>query len=790
MALALRGTPQTATAASQTNLLSLDLPAGLVAGDVILVAVAADNLTPVQPQGSGWNEIGSRSLSASQTLTLSVYGKRLEVGETIPTTVTLRLPGSMYNVASMAACSLALRGAPALPVDVTAWKATDGTPAATLDCASITTTVDKCWMLTFSGATDSASATPNAGMTERVDVAVDGWYQHLHLYVASLALGAAGSTGTKAHTASTSTESVNFSVAIKPDTTAQQLTLGTETLPLAVGVVAWEPTLSTEAVPDAIDELIEEVDLGGGGLARLWYVVHATAYDESTASELEFYWSTEGYNDGGLAQVVDGMLTDVPGVESTVLNQGAVGGGASQSFDSLTLPNQVTTFGEAGDLDDYETYAWDGRRVEVRICGTRANGTTVEWANGYRLFSALATGIATGRERVTLNLEPLDVAFDKPVQATKFAGTGGAEGGDDLKGKSKPLVLGYCYDVPMTLVDPVDLVYVVSAPGGIAAVTAVYDGGAELLPSQYVVSLSAGTITLNQSPAFAMTADVVGIRAAGKTAASMVRWLSSDYGIGPLDWPSQVSLDSFQAFRAAQPAKLGLYLPTGEETTIRDALHAVLAPTGWWSFDRRGRLIMGRVELPAASASHAFVDGEVVLIERLPNERPAWSVILGWKRCWTPQDASSVAGIILGTDRETFLANEWRTARAEDADRKVPYPRAQEMPQVDTAFVLQAEAEAEAARILPIMSWRWELLAVMLPHVAHSCEIGDTVQITSADELAGSSGKLFVVVGKRIAQDTGHPIRLLWRAVEPIATLLDEDSAALLDEDGAVLIEE
>ena len=97
-----------------------------------------------------------------------------------------------------------------------------------------------------------------------------------------------------------------------------------------------------------------------------------------------------------------------------------------------------------------------------------------------------------------------------------YLGTGGTEGGDDLKGKPKPLCFGQVFNVPAVPVDTANLIYQVH-DGIINSVTAAYDRGVALnkvggVPAagEYSDDLANGTFTLGGSPTGTVTADVQG----------------------------------------------------------------------------------------------------------------------------------------------------------------------------------------------------------------------------------------------------------------------------------------
>ena len=105
------------------------------------------------------------------------------------------------------------------------------------------------------------------------------------------------------------------------------------------------------------------------------------------------------------------------------------------------------------------------------------------WSGDAGSAFAAFTLIFDGRvkEQPSVDAGTMSVSFgaddgwlDQPLLAT-YAGTGGAEGGEALKGQVKPLALGAPRYAPATLVDAIDNIYQLSGHGGIAAVDAAFE---------------------------------------------------------------------------------------------------------------------------------------------------------------------------------------------------------------------------------------------------------------------------------------------------------------------------
>jgi len=147
-----------------------------------------------------------------------------------------------------------------------------------------------------------------------------------------------------------------------------------------------------------------------------------------------------------------------------------IGGPSETSFGEIVVANLD------GALDGWADYEWAGREVELRYSAA-ANP-------GLGDFATVAThtveSITVGDE-VQITLADAQLLLDTPYQAARFAGTGGAEGGDVLKDVRKPRPLGFPAQVePVSLVAASGLFGV--ADGAIGGIERLLDRGVELIP--------------------------------------------------------------------------------------------------------------------------------------------------------------------------------------------------------------------------------------------------------------------------------------------------------------------
>ncbi|MGH2500358.1 MAG: glycosyltransferase family 2 protein, partial [Candidatus Limnocylindria bacterium] len=188
--------------------LTVGTPAGTAQGDVMVAAIAVQggsSATVTAP--SGWTLV--RRTDNSTTIALAVYRKVAGPSEPASHTWTFgadrRAAGGISAYSGVDTAS---------PVDVEGGQSTSsGTSHAT---PSVTTTVANARVVTAHAAHANASWTPPAGMTERFDRVSSGGPQHASVEGNDAAQAAAGATGTKAATSSSSGVGVTHILALRP----------------------------------------------------------------------------------------------------------------------------------------------------------------------------------------------------------------------------------------------------------------------------------------------------------------------------------------------------------------------------------------------------------------------------------------------------------------------------------------------------------------------------------------------------------------------------------------------
>ncbi len=200
--------------------------------------------------------------------------------------------------------------------------------------------------------------------------------------------------------------------------------------------------------------------------------------------------------------------------------------------------------------------------------------------------------------KIALSLDVNTRPFEADVLTAKYAGTGGAEGGADLKGKVKPFLAGRCFNVEPVLIDAVNNVYQVHGYGPIEAITTLFERGsafpapiadyasyaalvaADIPNSQWASCLAIGMFRLGAPAYGVITADVDGDKHGGtwrdKTGAVILR-LAQNAGVstGIIETASFTGLDTAM-LALPEDGQMGIYIT--DQTNVLEIASRLTAP--------------------------------------------------------------------------------------------------------------------------------------------------------------------------------------------------------------------
>lgn len=392
-------------------------------------------------------------------------------------------------------------------------------------------------------------------------------------------------------------------------------------------------------------------------------------------------------------------------------------------------------------------YAVDGYPITIRY-GEPGRA----YATHDVVLSGIMEAVLAGDSELTVTIRDAGTQLETAVCAATYAGTGGTDGTDDLKGKRRPMAFGRCLNISAPLVIPASLAYQLS-DGPVAAVPAAYVRGAALTAGSDYATLDALLAATVPAGSFAtccaagwariafasssetgqVTWDVRGDANGSytETTGGIVRRLLSRAGLGT----GGVDAAALAALDAAQPAPVGLYIGLDDETTYADACGDLLAGIGGWGgFSRGGAFTAGILTAPAGTPALSVTPADIVdgKIERraLPDGLfpPPWRWRMKYARCWTAQD-SDLAGVVTD-ERRTWLSDGYRLAEASDTGISSEHRLAADPEPVESYFAVRADAEAEARRRLALHRVPRALYAVTVQALLLDIALGDVIALT------------------------------------------------------------
>jgi hypothetical protein len=750
--------------------LVLPLPSAGVSGDWLILALGFQNAlgvgfgwVPTAP--AGWTAIGSQEIydagaSGDPQLALYAWRKRLDLGEA---EVSVYVGGRtlypwVYQVVALALANVAA------PIDAFAFAATS-VASTTVAAPTVTTTHTNerllCWFLTAQSAAGGLPGLTVPGtLTERArsGAAVPPDPSGL-LVLGDQVVAATGATGARNSTASEAVRSIGLTVAITPDTSPQSFETIAPTHSWTYGL----PRFSQPYVRGPVDEILDHP-----GESLINVAAKLQPYDHATGAVTEVRVSRIGIAPTPGPRF-KGCLVNGPTLDRSIFSRDTIGGPGQVSVGNLKLNNA------AGSLDGIRRLAYDARRMDFYLGGWYRRGsrdTAVPFSSYRHVISC--RGAASGG--VDLNSAVINVddgmgEYGKLVQNRRYEGTGGMEGGADLLGVVKPVAIGYCPNVePRRLqTTPTLLLHYHDSDGFGAPRWAgnLKDSGVLVPASLYTIDLATGTLVCDFNPAGKLTLDVEGPAAAGDTAYSQVRFVTSTAGMGWLTYPNGYLQERMLALKAREPQRRHLWLR--DEMSRRDAINWLLAPLGWWLPSRLGLLMVGMVDWPLEEPALRLRYPEFNDVNVPPVEAPFSRVALGYGHNATVMTDSDLAGSAIGSAFGGWANQEWRQKlypeKEPNAAVLAAWPSAVERKMAPSALVDESDAGPMLARLWAVYSQAFLVVHGRGPLRAIRQEPGSAVYIEAPrPELAAGVNMLWV--GEGLDLPLGPKMKL-WCTFDP-----------------------
>lgn len=397
-------------------------------------------------------------------------------------------------------------------------------------------------------------------------------------------------------------------------------------------------------------------------------------------------------------------------VQQSLFRGTALGGRSEISFGSIVLANQD------GGLDDLSDYEWDGRLIEV-LFSALAAPVLADFAV---VFSATAERMVPGDE-VLIEVRDLQILLEEPYQPARFLGTGGAEGPAELLDRRKPRLLGIRRQFVPVALDRANLVWCYH-DGPVGGPLAVRDAGVALtfdanyasyaaliaatIPAGFYGTCNAlGMIRLNAQPTGVLTMDAEGAKP-GATFLSTFADLCVEAVTHSTDLlAGDFATGTVSAMNTTAPQTLGHWYDGAGEAVLRNVLDELAGSVGaFYGFNDARKIVLGRLDAPAASANHEFDERHILDLRPLPVERRLRSQIVAWGQRVRVMNDDEVAGSVTGAAR-TALTEEWRLETASSTSVATASLLSLEE-RLNSSLDSSTDAQAEAARRLALFGAR------------------------------------------------------------------------------------
>lgn len=329
-------------------------------------------------------------------------------------------------------------------------------------------------------------------------------------------------------------------------------------------------------------------------------------------------------------------------------------------------------------------YLWGGAKLTLYAAET---GTAWPWPVWFR---GKTERFEVEGSRLKLAARVDTEPFEADVLTLRYAGTGGAEGGADLKNKPKPWLFGRAKSAEPVLVDAVDNVFQFSGYGPIQAVTALYERAddstaqgswgpsvgdfasyaalvAATIPAgRWGTCLAQGMIRLGAPPFGTVTGDVDGHVHSGtwlrKTGAIVERVaLQAGVDASLIDSASLAALDAAVTAACPDGGNVNLYLT--EQASVLDLARRLVRPCNAQAgVSWTGKLFAVRVEIGTPALT---LDAQgrrrppVTQSVEADVSPPYWRIEMGAERCWRVHTYDEIATAVPLVERGAYSASEW-----------------------------------------------------------------------------------------------------------------------------------
>lgn len=491
-------------------------------------------------------------------------------------------------------------------------------------------------------------------------------------------------------------------------------------------------------------------------------LVEVDAYNVVSATSETFYFGSDFFitepGDVPANTIYSGVLQGDVSFSKELFNGDKLRGKGIPDRGAFTIFNTLEPGRNAARYDDLinpDKYTFDGR-----ACRIYAIEKGAAYSSKVLLQRCSIDDIEYDESSITFRLRGNAYLLNNQIQSSRYAGTGDAEGGADLKDLPKPLTFGRLRNVPGTLINSSYLVYqfhdgavqefeAVRVRGVDITFSADYSNYAALVAAtisagEYATCKALGLIRFNTTPDGEVTADIKGSTLSGTYSAKtgdIMSYIVSNYS----DW-TDIDTASITALNTANGGDVGVYVGTREQS-IDSVLDELANSIGaFYSGNRDGKFSVGRVTTPSIISSVDIDESDIEnnSLKRSTIGRPIWKATLGYKPAIVVQSPDSLAGSVTPDNRQLF-SQDYLTETASDSSVKTKHTGAVDF-RFNSNLYDASAASTEVSRILTLFKSRRDIFTAQTNLKPLQVELGDTISITHS-RYNLQSGKNFVIMG-------------------------------------------
>lgn len=415
-------------------------------------------------------------------------------------------------------------------------------------------------------------------------------------------------------------------------------------------------------------------------------------------------------------------------------------------------------------------------------------------------WRGIIDGISFDGDSVRLGVQPDLKRLDQPIQQATYGGSGGLDGTPELRGQTKPVMLGRVLGAEPVLIDPLHLVYQVN-DGGMLLIDRIRDMGVtlaatrdwdtldqlmELVPEgtpdetptlmwgEYATCLAHGIFRLGAQPAGRVTVEGRGrgdyiisvvhepfsdetlftdgtgfqnsrrsVPYAGGVKALTLHLLTDALGLDPVN-----DVDENQILHR-DDLTAGLYLPVGGKMTAREAIGWLMRSGLMFAGrDRWGKWTVNKIEPPATVGVVTITQANLVpdSLRRidLPYRQPWSKWRVAWNRRWAQLNDNEIA-LSVGDDTRNFLKNAADYVERSDTALATLFPE-RKVGVLESVLSEREDAEQMLDELFSLYTRHRQAYTLSAHGIAGVLDLGATITV-QAPKLGMDDGKNLLVIG-------------------------------------------